>query len=270
MMLDHKSVGFHQFRNRAESVVLPVQKLVDTPIHLVRWIGSSMSSQQQLIEDNAELRAHQLLLQSKLHQMLLLERENNQLKELLQSTEHVQGKVKIAQLLSISLDPLLNEVVLNKGKTAGVTLGQPVMDAYGILGQVVGLDAYTSKVLLIADKHFAVPVLDQRSGVRAVAVGMGRARQLKLIHVLSSHDIKPGDLFVTSGLGLQFPEGYPVGVVSAIKPVPGSHELLITLDISAHLDQSQQVLLAWPDHAKLQQAVLHQLHQEKTDDNHRV
>jgi len=72
-------------------------------------------------------------------------------------------------------------------------------------------------------------------------------------------DIKVGDLFVTSGLGLRFPVGYPVGVVSKIKEVSGQRFVTVTLLPSAHLNQTQQVLLAWPDHQALTKAVRAQL-----------
>ena len=264
MVCDQRLATFHYWRNQAEIIVSPFRALVDLPLRFTHWVGVSVTSQKALIEENAKLRAQQLLLQAKLHHMLVLERENNQLKELLRSTDTVQGDVKVAQLLSINLDPSLDQVILNQGKALGVSLGQPVLDAYGIMGQVVGVTQDTSKVLLISDKEFAIPVLDQRSGVRAVAQGRGRSNTMQLVHGYGSQDIQVGDLFVSSGFGLRFPAGYPVGRVKAITPVEGSHQSIITLSILAHIDRSEQVLLAWPDHAALKQSVAQLI--EKTND----
>ena len=252
MIADDRSQTFHQARDQAEVVVTPVRMMVSFPVHLYRWLVSNISSQQALVEDNATLRAQQQLLQAKLHHMLALERENNQLKGLLHSTDAIQGEVKVAQLLSIDLDPSLNQIMLNKGSTYGVTLGQPVLDAYGILGQVIGVTAHTSKVLLVSDEQFAIPVLDQRSGVRAVAVGLGHSKHMRLINQVGESDIKAGDLFVSSGYGLRFPAGYPVGQVVTVQPVSGSQHTEVTLSILAHINRSEQVLLAWPDqHSQL-------------------
>ncbi len=255
IVCDQRSPAFHHLRNQAEILTSPLRALVDLPIRFTHWVSMSVTSQQALIEENAKLRAQQLLLQAKLHHMLVLERENNQLKELLRSTDMVQGVVKVAQLLSIDLDPSLDQVILNQGRSFGVSLGQPVLDAYGIMGQVVGVTQDTSKVLLISDERFAIPVLDQRSGVRAVAQGRGRSHALRLVRGYGAKNIQVGDLFVSSGFGLRFPSGYPVGRVTAITPVEGSHQLEITLSILAHIDRSEQVLLAWPDHAALKQSV---------------
>ena len=252
MVFDYQSMTFHHWRDQAEIIIAPVRELVGFPIHVSQWIVSNITSQQALIEENASLRARQLLLQAKLHHMLLLERENTQLKELLKSTDTVDGKVKVAQLLSIDLDPALDQVMLNKGRSFGVSLGQPVLDAHGVMGQVVGLTNSTSKVLLISDKQFAIPVLDQRSGVRAVAQGLGHSHALQLVNGYGEQDVKVGDLFVSSGFGLRFPAGYPVGRVIRIKPIKGSYHSNITLSILAHLDRSEQVVLAWPNSTREQ------------------
>ncbi len=261
MIFDHQSKRFHQFRETLSVVSMPIQYLVSTPIKTAHWLGTSITNQRNLIEDNARLRAHELLLESKLQKLLALERENAQLRELLKSTTEVAGKVRVAQLLAVDLDPSLQQVVLDKGKHDHVYVGQPVIDAYGVLGQVIDVGLFTSKILLITDTKSAVPVQDYRNGVRAIAIGLGSSGKLALINVPYTNDIKVGDLFVASGLGLRFPVGYPVGVVSSINLVPGRRFATIKLLPSAHLDQTQQVLLAWPSKASLLKAVHAQLQQ---------
>lgn len=247
MVLDHRSENVHYLRNQVAVVVMPIQIVANAPIKLVRWLGTNVTAQRQLLEDNAQLRAREFVLESKLQKLLSLERENAQLKELLRSTSHIGGKVKVAQLLAISLDPALNQAILNQGRQDNVYVGQPVLDAYGVMGQVVDVGPFTSKVLLITDTRSAVPVQNYRNGTRAIAMGQGGGDQLSLINVPDTTDIRQGDLFVCSGLGLHFPVGYPVGTVSKVEHVNGRRFAVITLTPTAHLDQTQQVLLAWPN-----------------------
>ena len=259
MVMDHRSPGFHRFRSHLTMLVMPIQVLVNAPIKWVHWLGTGVIAQQHLLEENAGLKAHELLLESKLKKLLVLERENAQLKELLKSTAKIAGRVKVAQLLAVDLDPTVQQIVLDKGSHDHVYSGQPVLDAYGVMGQVADVGPRTSKILLITDANSAVPVKDYRNGFRAIAVGLGASQHLALIHVTGTVNIKVGDLFVTSGLGLRFPVGYPVGVVSSIKKVPGRRFMTITLIPSAHLNQTQQVILAWPNQQVLTKEVRTQL-----------
>lgn len=247
MIFDHRSPTLHSWRSQLSVVVYPIQKLVDMPIKLVYQIGNVFVSKQQVLTDNAKLRAHQLLLESKLQKLLVLERENAQLRELLKSTTRVPGQVKVAQLLAVDLIPGEQQLVLDKGSREGVFVGQPVLDAYGVMGQVISLDPLKSKILLVTDTKSAVPVQDSRNGIRSIALGMGSVGKLSLLNVTDTTDIKPGDLFVASGLGLRFPVGYPVGTVISVKHIPSQRFASIVLAPAAHLSQTQQVLLVWPN-----------------------
>ncbi len=259
MIFDHRNHEFHLFRNKLAVVAAPIQFVVNAPIKAVHWLSMSVASKNHLLEQNAKLRAHELLLQSKLQKLLVLERENVQLRQLLKSTSQLGGRVKVSQLLAVDLDPSLRQIVIDRGLSDGVYVGQPVLDAYGIMGQVIDVGVLTSKVLLITDRHFAIPVKDHRNGIRAIAIGLGQSGELALINVPDTTDVKKGDLFVSSGLGLRFPVGYPVGVVSKLQRLPGRRFATIILIPSAHLNQTQQVLLAWPNHAALTKAVQKEL-----------
>ena len=119
------------------------------------------------------------------------------------SSQEIDGKAHVAHILAIDLDPSLHQEVLDVGASDKVYVNQPVLDAFGVMGQLVNIGPKVSKVLLLTDKKSAIPVRDVRSGVRAVAMGDG-STGLQLINVTDTADIK-GDLLVTSGLGMQFP-----------------------------------------------------------------
>ena len=256
IFFDHRFVIFHRFTAKVSSVVVyPFQWMVDSPIRFTQWLNATVTSQRYLVHENEELRVREILLQSRLQKLLTLEKENAQLRELLQSTPQISGPVAVARLLAVALDPSLQQVVLDKGIKNKVYRGQPVLDAFGVVGQVIDVGEFTSKVLLITDKKSAIPVEDYRNGLRAIAVGLGITGQIELINVPDVSDIQVGDLFVTSGLGLCYPIGYPVAVVTRIQHIDDQPTEKIILSPTAHLNKIEHVLLAWPNQLKLSAAV---------------
>lgn len=263
--LNQRSAVFRTVRTSLSAAVsYPFQWTMDAPVRFAKWLDVGVTTQQQLVRENEALRVREVLLQSQLQNLLMLEKENAQLRKLLQSTAQISGRVTIARLLAVALNPNLQQVVLNKGSQDQVFDGQPVLDAHGVMGQVVSTGQLTSKVTLITDTQSAVPVEDYRNGMRAVAVGMGASGQLELINMPDLNDVEQGDLFVTSGLGLRYPVGYPVGVVSKIQRADNNLAAKIILTPMAHLNQTEQVLLSWPSQTQLAKAVQQELADTQT------
>jgi rod shape-determining protein MreC len=255
IFLDRNNAGFHQWREQAETAVTPIRTVVNKPIKWIYQISQGLTLQKNLVEENDHLRIKEIVLQSQMQKLLKLQGENKQLQALLSSSHNVTGRVSVAQLLAVSLDPALHQLILNKGLHQKVYIGQPVFDAYGVMGQVVDVADDTSKVLLVTDSRSAIPVQDHRNGIRAVVVGTGDNQTLKLVNVPVLSNIKTGDIFVTSGYGQHFPQGYPVGVVISVSHREGQQFLQVQLLPSAHLDQTQRVLIVWPGQLKIRKQV---------------
>lgn len=246
MILDQRVTAITQIRAALSMPLAPLQYLVSWPIEMVDRVRDAVSTHDRLIKENLNLKAEQLRLRAQVQRLLAIELENNQLKALMQSSAEVQGNVLVARLLAVSTDPSVHQVVLDKGHKDHVFSGQPVLDANGVMGQVIEVDSLTSRVLLINDRHSGVPVQIARNGVRAIVVGDAYTGKLKLINVQHTADVRPGDVLITSGLGQNFPEGYPVGQVSSVIKDPGLQFATISVEPSAHLDRSRGVLLVWP------------------------
>lgn len=246
MTLDHQFNYFGRVRSTLSLMVAPMQYLVDRPVEFIRWVETSFTTQQNLLIENAQLRARQLLLYAKLQKVLALERENEQLKALLRSSSNIHEKVTVAQLLAVDLAPYTQQIIIDKGERDGVYVGQPVLDAYGVMGQIIAVGPINSRILLITDPRSAVPVQNNRNGNRAIAVGLGFDDVLELINVPITTDFRKGDFLVTSGLGGHYPPGYPVGVINSVKLSPGERFANVNITPAAHVNQSRQVLLIWP------------------------
>lgn len=157
----------------------------------------------------------------------------------------MQDKVLIAELIGLSPDPLTHTVIIDRGRRDGVYRGQAVLDAFGLMGQVVEVHAHSSRVLLITDSSHALPVQVNRNGVRAIAEGTGNLNQLRLRHVSNTTDIRAGDVLVSSGLGGRYPVGYPVALVEEVIRDPGQSFATVLVTPKARLDRSRHVLLVF-------------------------
>lgn len=246
MALDCQIPKFQKVRAYLTLAVYPIQFVVDMPIGVASTLVDQFQSRQRMIKTNAELRTQLVLQQGRLQKLHALEAENKRLRALLNSTSNTQESHWAATILSVDNDPFAHLVMINKGIQDGVFEGQPVIDADGVMGAVIRANAKTSQVMLITDASHGIPVENTRNGIRAIAVGTGNIRQLELQHVPHTVDIAKGDLFVTSGLGGRFPEGYPVGTVENIEKDLGRPFATIHLNPSAHIERSRQVLLVQP------------------------
>jgi len=232
-------------RSLMELLVAPVYWVADIPTRLADWKDATLVSRAALMEQNERLQRENLVLQGRSHQMASLQAENVRLRALLNSSAMLRDDVLVAELIGVSPDPVRHQVVLNKGAEDGVVVGQPLIDADGLLGQIVEVSPLNSRALLITDATNAIPVQVNRNGVRAIAEGSGRLSSMEIHHVSATTDIREGDLLVTSGLGGRFPVGYPVAVVDTIERDPGEPFARITATPSAALDRSRHVLLVF-------------------------
>ena len=247
MTVDHRQQHLEGIRSSISIVIYPLRYLVNLPFIGADWVDESFTFRDNLILENQALRKKQQFLEVKLQKLAFFEQENRRLRSLLQSAKRDWEKVLIAELMSIDFDPFKRLVQLNKGGNDGIFNGHPVLDAKGIVGQVIHVDPFSSTTMLITDPSHATPVHVNRNGLRAIAMGIGESNRLELPHIPKSADIRVGDLLVTSGLGLRFPPGYPVARISEIKLIPAEVYAQVYAEPTAHLERTQEVLLVWPE-----------------------
>ena len=255
LVLDHRFHHLEQLRSTLAFVTYPLHYLADLPFTTSRWVEETTSSRAQLLHDNRELRSQNLRLLAELQKYESLQAENLRLRDLLDSSFKVGDRVLVAELSSVDLDPYKQQVIINKGAASGAFMGQPVLDAHAVMGQVINVTPFSSTVLLITDTSHALPVQVLRNGLRTIAVGTGRIDQLDLPYLPTNSDIVEGDLLVTSGLGGKFPPGYPVATVTRVERPPGAPFSSVQAEPRAHLDRSREVLLVWTVPNQLPSAV---------------
>ncbi|TVP91483.1 MAG: rod shape-determining protein MreC [Pseudomonadaceae bacterium] len=248
MVVDARFAALQPVRAQLGLVLSPLYYVADLPAR--GWAGISLltASRSDLISENQRLQSEALLAQRQLQKLAALTEQNVRLRELLNSASLVDERVLVAELIGVDPNPFNQRVLLNKGERDGVFLGQPVLDATGLMGQVVEVMPHTARVLLITDASHSLPVQINRNGLRAIASGAGNNEWLELRYVGDTADVRINDLVVSSGLGQRFPAGYPVGRVVAVERDPGQPFADVRIAPSAQLSRSRYLLLVFsPD-----------------------
>ncbi len=247
MVVDARFTLLKPVRSQMSLVLMESYWITDLPQRLWQGVASQFGSRTELVAENEKLKTENLLLQGRMQKLAALTEQNVRLRELLNSSALVNEKVEVAELIGMDPNPFTHRILINKGERDGVVLGQPVLDARGLMGQVVELMPYTSRVLLLTDTAHSIPVQVNRNGLRAIASGTGNPERLELRHVADTADIKEGDLLVSSGLGQRFPAGYPVATVKEVIHDSGQPFAIVRAVPTAALNRSRYLLLVFSD-----------------------
>ncbi|TVZ40762.1 rod shape-determining protein MreC [Alteromonadaceae bacterium 2753L.S.0a.02] len=234
-----------ELKNRGADISAPFYWVSDLPAKASDWADNRMMSRTRLVQENDALRTELLVLRRKVQLLASLSAENVRLRQLLNSADMLEDRVIIAELIGVAPDPTVHEVIINRGAKEGVYVGQAMVDANGLMGQVVHVGEHSSQVLLITDTTHALPVQINRNGVRLVAEGVGNLYELVVRHVANTVDIREGDLLVSSGLGQRFPVGYPVAEVVKVQVDPGRPFAHVIARPKAEMNRSRHVLLVF-------------------------
>ena len=243
MVGDHRGGFANQARQKLSVLAEPVWWLAAAPGRLVDAGRELTSSRGSLLAENEQLRRELQVNASRLHRMAAVAEENQRLRELLGGTRGYRLTAQLVGIIDIDLDPSRQRILLDAGSDEGVVVGQAMIDAGGVLGQVVEVTPRRATALLVTDPEHAVPVQVARSGLRTIAFGTGRSDQLRLPNIPQSADIRVGDRLVTSGIGGRFPAGFPVGVVEAVHPDDTRLFVVAEARPAAFIDRSMEVLL---------------------------
>ena len=246
MTVDQRTTLTEQPRALLMTVVYPLQAAMAVPAQLFDWSQGSTRSRAELARENNRLKRERLLADARLQQLNAIRAENERLREMLDARARVGSTVRVAQILEVDTDPFRHRVVINKGSGDGVFPRQAIIDASGIVGQVLQVGAVSATVLLISDPEHAVQVEVVRNGLRTVAFGSGDYDQLEVRYLPNNADIRVGDLLVTTSLAGDYPAGYPVGEVVAVEQRPRQAFARVTASPSAALTRMREVLLLSP------------------------
>lgn len=239
-------------RQNLQAILHPLQLLANTPAQIYRNIDEYFTTHDRLLNENRQLKQHELQQAIALQKLNTLALENEYLRELLQTNKSIIESSIVAEIMHVGRDLFTKKIIVNRGFTHGVEAGEAVVDGTGVIGQVTRVYPLSSEVTLITDKYLAIPIQVERNGLRAIAFGHGRDNTMDLPYLPTNVDIKRGDKLVTSGIDGVYPAGLAVAMVSHIEITPDSPFARIICMPTGGVENHRQVLLvSIPQTAKL-------------------
>lgn len=243
MVADHRNGYNARLRWLAAAAIEPMYRAAAMPAKFAQAVRLALTERERLTRENAELGRQLLLANARLARLAVLRAQNERLKELLEAQRSLGIGAHLARIIDIDTDPFRQRLVVDAGAQQGIVVGEAVVDASGVLGQVTEVLPNTATVLLITDAAHALPVRVERTGLHTIARGTGALDTLELPNVPISADLRVGDRLLSSGLGGHFPAGFPVGMVRAIRNDSSGMFAAALATPSAMLDRGDEVLI---------------------------
>jgi rod shape-determining protein MreC len=225
-------------------VLLPVQRVLAVPIQMWEGGGDYLQGLHSALENERRARAQMTLQAEKLARAEQLAGENQRLRLLLELKPAINVRSQAAEVMYEAADPYSRKLFIDRGQSQGISLGSPVVNEAGVLGQVTRVYSLTSEVTLLGDKDAAIPVLNLRTQQRSAAFGGTAGMELRFAS--ANADVKPGDLLQTSGVDGVYPPGLPVATVLTVERRVESGFARIALVPSASPDGVRHVLVLEP------------------------
>lgn len=242
VVIDARYHALDTLRSGLSLFLQPVREVLRVPGDLAGEIGGFFVRHRTLQRERDALLAERARLLVGVNEGRELARENAELRALLQLQQRPGQKVVHAAFLFQGHDWFAQRVTLDEGGSAGVRSGLPVVDAYGLVGQVTRVYPGSSEATLVTSPEQLTPVFVERTGQRGLAAGTGHG-QMELRYMPAQTDIRAGDRLLTSGIDRVYPAGIPVAAVRRVSRSQSSPYLRVECQPLAGLDRARGVLV---------------------------
>ena len=239
--LDHKDQYLNKVRSYISATIYPLYVATNAPKNIFLNLKESMGQRENIVLENQRLKTENIALSSKIQKIYKLEKENRRLHELLDSKPKSEDVFVLAEIIAENPDPFKHRIIINKGSKENVQVNQSAADSKGIIGHIFRDQIFGSEVLLITDPEHAIPIEVARTGLRSIALGTGSYEEIQFSFLAANTDIQKGDILLTSGLGEQYPSGYPVGVIEQVSVIEGEPFLEVLAKPFAKLTNINEV-----------------------------
>ena len=192
-------------------------------------------------EENKALRSKVELLQRKLDETSSVYEENQRLKNFLSFRQAIPYTTIPAQVIGRDASNWSNALILDKGLNQGVKPNKAAISTKGVVGRILEVGRYSSKILLITDPNSKVGVVIQRNRQGGILVGRPGGN-CKMIYIALDSDVKRGDKVITAGYGSVFPKDILVGVVLRVGKEPGRLYKYAIVQPAQDLSKLEEVL----------------------------
>ena len=179
-------------------------------VEFVLELGVLRQRVNELEQINAGLRAENFSLRE-------VERENERMRRILAFAQtrpglELRGAQIIARVIGQESTNFLNYIEIDLGASHNIAVGMPVVTEQGLVGRISEVNNVTSKVLLITDPSSAVNAILQSSRLNGIIQGTPNG-DLIMDFIPQGPVFSVGEVVLTSGMGVRFPRGIPIGQV---------------------------------------------------------
>ncbi|WP_207462606.1 rod shape-determining protein MreC [Azospirillum sp. SYSU D00513] len=203
------------FRARVTDAFVPILDAISRPAATAAHLVESVVQVENAFEENQRLKAENARLLQWKQAALRLEAENISLRGLLHATPEPPVSFITARVIAAPGSSFLRALVVTAGRRDGVRKGQAAIADAGLIGRVVEVGEWSSRILLLTDINARIPVSLESSRIRAVMAG-DNSDLTRLLYLPQDAPVSVGERVVTSGHGGVFPPGLAVGVVAAV------------------------------------------------------
>ena len=211
-------------------IINPIQYLARTPSMFFSSFMIEKETIAELKEEIERLEKENISMKINLQRLDVLESQVSRLRGIRQNLDNEIKNIKIAEITETNVIPNKKSIQINVGSNYNLIVGQTVMGVNGLLGQIVEVNMYTSKVLLITDSDSNVPAKIGRTGQQIIVKGGAEDNLLEVPFLPNDSDIKTGDLIITSGQANRFIPSLKIGRVKDVIKNDGERFIQAIID----------------------------------------
>lgn len=225
----HNGVGF---------VVVPIQESVASLTESLTRGINTFKDKDYVKNENEELKLQNEELSLEVSRLAQVEKENEELTALLDTkSSYPELPTITAKIIGRDNSNWQNTLIIDKGIDDGLEENMIVLAYGGLLGRVIEVSKYSSKVTTVLDDSSSISVMTERTNEYALLKGdvtMMQEGLCRLEYYDEAADILVGDKIVTSNISSLYPVGIEIGVVESLPNASSS--LVQTAIIKLNVD----------------------------------
>ena len=224
-------------------IVNPIQFIVKTPSNFFYSLIEEKETINQLRLKIDKLQEDNKVMKMNLQRIDILQNEIDRLRSIKSKMAKKIQNIKIAKIIQRDAIPNKESIKMSIGSKDFIKIGQTVMGTNGLVGQVVEVSMYSSKVLLITDVNSNVPAIITRTGKQVIVKGRSQDDFLEISFLSNDTDIRSGDLIVTSGHAGRFISSLNIGRVIEIIRNEGERFATVIIEPSEYITNLNEVIV---------------------------
>ena len=246
LILDHKYNQISQIRSAINDlIVYPIEKISNLPRSIINEAIRESSNVDELEEKISNLEQENLNLKIQLQELGSLRGENIRLRKITRESITTSKKQTIVKVINNSASPNKRVVLIDKGKSHGIYIGQNVIGTKGLVGQIIEVNSLSSKVILITEPSHDVPGQINRTGEKIIISGSQEKRKLIVNYANTNTDIQEGDVVSTSGIGNRFKPMIPIGKITRVSNELNAEFKKIEITPFENPENMPELILIW-------------------------